>query len=492
MRKLIYLATRKGRKARMASHNVKMMLFSFGLLLMVGLSTTAVVIEKGWGEDMLENISSVLQGGSALMLASPLLLAATVKEDLKQKHGYTDKDLVGLEAIASTLNESIQAKGMAMSEADYKKIIEDVGKEYDIQNETIKQLQNDFIEQTKKLNALNESKLSRIEKAISPLQEAVYKNFDGLVDAIKNKKRDFVIKAIDEHDPDLIITTTNIVNQTAGTIPLDTTIGTDPTLHRVRRARRFIREIANVTRVTDLPGVFKWFEEGDEEGAFAIVAENGLKPQVGLSLVLNYVEPQKAAGYMVVTEEVVRYRETAWSFIQRLFREKLERDYADILYNELIVNAVAYPGSALDGTIANPNDIQAIMATLAALEGLNYIPDTLVINPQDKWRLLAEVGTNGQFIFPFIANGTSEFSLLGLNIIESTLVPVGEFYVGESGTWYIQETAPELRTGLVNDDLIHNRMTIVGEVWFLSYIPSSNAGSWIHGDFETIKAQLQV
>jgi hypothetical protein len=44
----------------------------------------------------------------------------------------------------------------------------------------------------------------------------------------------------------------------------------------------------------------------------------------------------------------------------------------------------------------------------------------------------------------------------------------------------------------VNDDLVHNRMTIVGELFFLSYVPSNNAAGFVMGDFADIKSALSA
>ena len=62
--------------------------------------------------------------------------------------------------------------------------------------------------------------------------------------------------------------------------------------------------------------------------------------------------------------------------------------------------------------------------------------------------------------------------------------------MGESGLWKVERENPRLRTGLVNDDLIHNRMTVIGEVFFLSYVPKNNAGGFLLGDFNDIKSAI--
>ena len=145
----------------------------------------------------------------------------------------------------------------------------------------------------------------------------------------------------------------------------------------------------------------------------------------------------------------------------------------------------------MDDTIAEPTDFDALVAAILQLESLEFQPDVLVLNPADKWRLALTQTNNGMFILPYIQQG-GQFGLLGLRVITTTKVEAGTFILGESGTWFIEEEAPQLRTGLVNDDLIHNRMTIVGELFFLSYVPSNNAGSFIKAKFADVKEALKA
>lgn len=188
---------------------------------------------------------------------------------------------------------------------------------------------------------------------------------------------------------------------------------------------------------------------------------------------------------------MLKWRSRAWAQIQRLFNDKVWRDYEKLLTEDLLSNATAYTTTALDDTIAAPTDFDAIVASVLQLESLEYRPDVLIINPADKWKLALTQANNGTFILPYIQNG-GEFSLLGLRVITTTRIASGTFLIGESDTWFIEEEAPQIRTGLVNDDLIHNRMTIIGELFFLSYVPSNNAGSFVKSTFSTVKEALKA
>lgn len=404
----------------------------------------------------------------------------------------SDNEKKGLEALANHFTEQFkqfsegklsEKEMMEKMDAKLKSWAEDQG----FSKEKMEKMSESLKKQGEALTALKER--GGLTQQYKGLRGAFEKNYDKLVEAVKSQKSGFSIKAVSEHDPDKIQTTANSITTTSGAILTDS-VEYNNEIFMKRRGRQYIHDIANVTRVDEVPETFVFQEEGDETGAIAVVAENGLKPQVHLDLVRNQVNAKKAAGYIVVTEELMKWRTRVWAAIQRLFSDKVWRDYEKLLTTDMMTHATGYVSTPLDDTVENPTDFDAIIAAILQLETLNFRPDVLVVNPADKWKLAMTETKNGMFILPYIQNG-GEFGLLGLRVIISTEIEAGTFILGESGTWFIEEEAPQLRTGLVNDDLIHNRMTIIGEIFFLSYVPSNNAGSFIKAKFTDVKEALK-
>ena len=371
-------------------------------------------------------------------------------------------------------------------DADLEGVVKSVCEKHGVSKEEMEKITEAVKAQGEALKALKERPAGRM---VNGMKKAFYDNFDKFVDALKNRRAGFEIKAVSEHTAGDIQTTANSI-ELEGNATAEEVIGENPNMFMKRRGRQYIHDIANVSVVDKVPEVFNFYEEGDEKGAIATVTENGLKPQVHLKVVKNQVEAQKAAGYIVVTEEMLKWRSRLWAQIQRLFSDKITRDYEDLLTTKLIAEAASYANTAWDDSIENPTDLDAIIATVAQLEALNFSPDVLVINPNDKWKLAMSETKNGTLILPYIQQG-GQFGLLGLRVITTTKVDAGTFIVGESGTWFVEEERPVLRTGLVNDDLIYNRYTIVGELWFLSYVPSNNDGSFVKSTFATVKEALK-
>lgn len=274
-----------------------------------------------------------------------------------------------------------------------------------------------------------------------------------------------------------------------------------------RRSREYVFDVADRTTVAEITKYKTWLEEGDEEGAFAIVAEGALKPLVSLALVRNVSEARKVAGKYVVTEEFVKFRKEAYAIIRRLINDKLIRDYQSILTTELVTDAAPYVGSALDGQYTNPTDYHAIAAVAAQIESLDFLPDVLIMNPQDKWRIGMSQDTNGQFYLTIpMTSPSGETRMMGFLVRTSNRVAVGNFILGEGGLWKVEDEAITIRTGYgievtnptgtavtaVSSDLDHNRFRVIVELFFHSYIASNHEGSFVYGNFETIKALLEV
>ncbi len=435
----------------------------------------------------------MLSGSVPGIVSGVVIAVAPAAFTLPEGLGFTEKEQKGLGALAEHLNAQMAEymKGYMTEDQVLEKMSAHLKKwagENGVDGEKLAKLEESLKSQGAALQSIKER--ANRTPSLTGLKAQFEKHYDELVKAIKEERSGFVIKAVSEHDADDIQTTVNTITTTSGAVLTDSVKVRDGVFFK-RRGRQYIEDIANVTQVDKVPETFVFTEEGDEEGVIGIVAENAVKPQVHLSLVRNQVNAKKAAGYIVVTEEVLKWRQRVWAQILRLFQDKVGRDYEDKLTLDMLVNASAYTSTPLDDTIAEPTDFDAIIAAVLQLENLNYQPDVLVINPADKWKLAMTQTNNGMFILPYIQQG-GQFGLLGLKVVTTTKINAGSFLVGEGGTWFIEREAEQIRTGLVNDDLIHNRMTIVGEIFYLSYVPSNNAGSFVSAKFADVKEALKV
>lgn len=472
MRKLFNECKKGGFRGLYARREFKIVGFAMFMLLAIGMLCMASGSDVGTAVGMSFAVAPIV----AFKMPDDVELTENEQKAISKIMG----------PFAESINKAIQEN--AMTDKQLVDKMKETLKELGVENDTIKKLDEVLKKQGSAITKLQEDPL---RGKTSSLKSVFDEKFDELQKAVKEGVSGFEIKAASEGDVDLLHATNNgTITGLNGARVIEQS-GEDTNLYMKRRPRQYIRDIASVTRVPSVPEDFSFWEEGSEDGTVAIVAENGLKPQVQLKLVKNRVEKKKVAAWIWVTEEMVKFRQRAWGHIQRLFRDKFMREYDNILTTELTTNATSYISTPLDGTIANPTDFTALVAAILQMESLDFSPDTLVINPADKWRLALTETTSGFFILPYIQQG-GQFGLLGLRVITTNKVAAGKFYIGESRTWNIEEESPTLRTGLINDDFIHNRFVLLMETFFLSYVPSNNAGSWIYGDFADIKEALQA
>jgi HK97 family phage major capsid protein len=322
----------------------------------------------------------------------------------------------------------------------------------------------------------------------NPIRKAIMDNHDMIVKAF-SEHTPFVIKMPVNKDAGVITTTTAVTSTTSAQWRGYTE--RDPEFYYKRRGRQYIRDIADIRRVNRVPTTLEFWEEGAENGAFAVVAENALKPLVDVSLVLNQSKKQKAAGMMTLTQEVIMDSDELALNLERLFVDKMWRDYEDKLTDSLIANATSYTSTSLDGTIAGPNDFDAISAAALQVASLNFNPTDLILNTSDAYAMSLIKDSMGRYILPIVTEG-GQLSIRSLRVTTTTKLAQGEFLVGEYGTWKVREGEELIRSGLNEDDFKYNRMSFIGEIFFNSYIPTNYAGSWVKGNFATIKEALKV
>lgn len=297
---------------------------------------------------------------------------------------------------------------------------------------------------------------------------------------------------------------TNVVND--GDIPEDilNSYSVEAFIKK-RRPNEFIFDIVTRRTVGEVTEYKTWLEEGDEEGAFALVAEGAVKPLVSKTLVRNTSKYKKIAGKRVYTEEFAKFRREAYRILEDLFNDQLLRNYAALLVIDLDAKAAAYTGTILDGQYTNPTDYHAIGAVAAQIESLNFYPDVLIINPQDKWRIALQQNLQGSFFLPIpMYNPDGTVTMLGFRVITSNNVPVGYAYLGEGGLYKVEDETVSVRLGYginvtkdsngfvtdVTSDVDTNRFRIISEFYYHSWIGTNHLGSYVKFNFADVKEAL--
>lgn len=336
----------------------------------------------------------------------------------------------------------------------------------------------------------------------NPMKELIEKNWDKISFALRNKGSQNVVL---NTRAAVIMDTTNVIDE--GDIPNNIleSFSVDSFIKK-RRPSEYIFDVADRATVAEITEYKTWLEEGGEEGAFALVEQGAVKPLVSKSLVRNVSQYRKIAGKYVITEELEKFRKNALRILQQLFTDQLIRNYAAILTTDLIAKAAAYVGTALDGQYAANvvTDYHAIGAVAAQIESVDFNPDVLVINPQDKWRIGLSANSQGSFYMNIpMMNPSGEVTMMGFRLVTSNRITVGNFILGEGKLFKIEDEPVTIRIGYgidvtktgenvtdVSSDFDNNRQRVIAETFFHDYIGTNHAGSFVYASFADVKTAL--
>ena len=234
-----------------------------------------------------------------------------------------------------------------------------------------------------------------------------------------------------------------------------------------------------------------WFDEQPKEGDFELVAEGGIKPLLQYLFERSTASYKKAAGRVIITEEFERDFPKLLSTIKSLMSIDVRNEMNDIILGDMITNASAYAYNGLDNSVDNADDYAAIGAAVAQLQSLYKVPNVLVLNPADAWRMKLTKGTDGHYIMPpFSWNGqTYEFG----TVIVDPRVAIGNFFIGDGNAYNVDLKGEiQVRIGFNSDDFIKNQYTMIVEQYFYNYISEAKKSGFIYANFAVIKADIEL
>lgn len=261
-----------------------------------------------------------------------------------------------------------------------------------------------------------------------------------------------------------------------------------PEIIGVRRNPNFATNYVDIGSTN--AAVLTWTEEGNSEGDAAITTEGNVKPLQDKKFVDRISKYKKMAGHIVITEEMEEDTPRLATAVRRLFQENVMRKYDDQVWADIIAVAPGYTSTALDDQIDNADDYAAIGAAFCQLENLNAYPDTICINPSDKWRMRLQKGTDGHYVTPPFTVGQTTYD--GVRVVVSNKVAAGNFLVAEMNKYKVDiYKSFSLRVGWQNDDLVKNQFTIVGEIKFHSYVATNDLVAFCYANFSTVKAAIE-
>lgn len=267
-----------------------------------------------------------------------------------------------------------------------------------------------------------------------------------------------------------------------------------------------IEETLSTTHVRDLLGagstsssVWRYIEQTAGEGAFGNVAAGGDKPQIDYDFEAKDANVRKIAGFARVAEEVLEDVDGMPTFLARKLSQDLRlREDNQFLFGDgtgqnltgLSVNAATFTANQAD---SNATIIDLIISVMSFLEGGNYMPNGILLNPRNWWSIyLAKDSTGAYLMQQLITRDGGMLRIGGVPVFKNTAVTVGTYFVGD----WIDGAEIRDRKGLEvrffeqdADNVTKNLVTIVAEerLAFPIYKPESFVYGNILTDINKIK-----
>ena len=246
-----------------------------------------------------------------------------------------------------------------------------------------------------------------------------------------------------------------------------------------------------------------------KDGDYAFVLEKGDKPQIDFVIETRYAEPYKVAAHEVLTDEAVKDIPNLMSIAQNYLRAKHDLKKQDgVLFGTGLagqpegatVLARTFVAGAMANTLDAPNIMDVINACITDIftthnfvDEVPYMANLAMLNPVDFFtEFVAAKDGNGLPLYP-MASLFNRVVIGGVLIMPFYKIPAGKVFVSDFGKYNISNYVDyTVKIGWINDQLITNQFTMVGESRFHAFVKELDKQAFIYDDIATIKAALTV
>lgn len=429
--------------------------------------------------------------GFFMTILMPLIMAIKLTADEEAGGGSTDEQKLAAamkqkieEGIKQSIEHSIDRfqAGM-MTEKQFNEKMEKLG----LQEDSITKLTTIMEAQ-----GLELKKLAELKKVSPNMLAEAFKAKEAELKSLPNRKGQMV--DIFEQKAAADITTANGTLASALSA-LFGAINSDE-LNDIRLRMPFIEEYATVTNTNK--GAFAYTDFKPKEGDVAIVLEGEEKPKLDFTWVTTPLAPIKAAGYEVLSDEALTDIPQLQGIAERYLMRKYLLKRQSIIIAYVITQAQAFvPGTWAGEKKVLPNLYDAIVAAtnqiqLAAnhTDDVEYLPNVAFLNPADMNALRIKQDAK-VYVFPQL-NQVAEGTLIGIKLIAKATIPVGKILIGDFTKLNIVNYVNyAVSMGWINDQFIHNMITMVGEGRFYTYIRTLDKLAFIYDDIANVLAGIE-
>ena len=275
----------------------------------------------------------------------------------------------------------------------------------------------------------------------------------------------------------------------------------DSEVDRVVRKRYGILENSNTGQTT---GKFVTYVQQEVASGGDFVKEGFAKTEGEPTWKEVSEEVKKIAQYVKVSKEMLE----DLSFIRAEIDNDLITGLRESIESALItapangINGLLDAGMGLPvfgaGSFANdvPNAsiTDLLRVVMAQIEGENFTPTHVIMNPEDIAKLQLTKGTDNTYTYPMFLptqDGLGEMRIAGMRVISSTYIAQDKYVVGDLSKLNVRfRNNIELSVGLDTDDFTKNMVTILAEARLVSYVKANQKKAFVVGTISTDVASI--
>ena len=257
---------------------------------------------------------------------------------------------------------------------------------------------------------------------------------------------------------------------------------------------------------TDL-AAYPYTETVPKDGDYTFVAEGASKPQIDFKIETRYAEPVKAAAHIVLTDESIKDVRGMQDIANNYLRAKhdLKRQNG-ILFGDGIspnpkgatVYGRTFVAGAMATAVVTPNFMDIVNACITDIftthnytDEMPYLANLVMVNPVDFYlQLVSAKDLNGLPLYPQ-AGLFNRVTIGGATIVPFEDIPAGDIFVADLSKYKTTNYVPYMvRIGFINDQLITNQFTMVGESRFHAFVEKLDEQAFIYDSIATIEAAI--
>ncbi len=264
---------------------------------------------------------------------------------------------------------------------------------------------------------------------------------------------------------------------------------------------------ALVTRFNTNLAAYPYTETVPKDGDYSFVAEGESKPQIDFKIETRYAQPVKVAAHIVLTDESIQDISGMQDIANNYLRAKhdLKRQNGILFGDGISPNpkgATVYGRTFVAGDMANevvtPNFMDVVNACVTDIytthnyvDEMNYMANIVLVNPVDFYlNLVSAKDANGLPLYP-MAGLFNRVTIGGVTIVPFEDIPAGKIFVCDMSRYRVTNYIPyTVRIGWINDQLITNQFTMVGESRFHAFVEKLDEQAFIYDDIATIKSAI--